>query len=431
MAEHRRDFLLPAEEGIDDGGVVILEWLVAVGERLTVNRPVCTVSGGGVARTLLSPCAGTVEALGGDVGDRLPPRALVIGVASPGGPEPEAEAEPEAEPPNGRGPEAEAEPPDGRGPEAEADPPGGPEPGGGRDADASPLARRLAGEYGVDLSTVEGTGAGGLVTRADVQRHVFGPEHGPPSTAEGDDAAGTGSATGPAPVPVAETTTEPTPAGDVGAIRTTGSATAIGAAATVPSYSVTVEVESGQLDRAGQRLGGAGGRPVSRAALLARLVVPALADGGGGPASVDGGPGAVGTGDLSVSSVDAHGAPFTAVVRAAHTLSLDEIHRALLAAPAPAGPAADDRPPPSVVIHDVGGLGLDALTPVLSPGASVIVTCGRTRPQVRLVDDRVATVPVATVVVTLDARTVAVEAGAAFVRRLVTYLEDPILAFAD
>ncbi len=42
--------------------------------------------------------------------------------------------------------------------------------GGGRDRDmgASPLARRLAREHGVDLSTIRGSGPGGRITREDV-----------------------------------------------------------------------------------------------------------------------------------------------------------------------------------------------------------------------------------------------------------------------
>ena len=37
---------------------------------------------------------------------------------------------------------------------------------------ASPVARRLAEEHGVDLGRVEGTGTGGRVTREDVERHL-------------------------------------------------------------------------------------------------------------------------------------------------------------------------------------------------------------------------------------------------------------------
>jgi 2-oxoglutarate dehydrogenase E2 component (dihydrolipoamide succinyltransferase) len=40
---------------------------------------------------------------------------------------------------------------------------------------ASPVARRLAEEHGLDLSTVDGTGTAGRVTREDVERHLGAP----------------------------------------------------------------------------------------------------------------------------------------------------------------------------------------------------------------------------------------------------------------
>jgi 2-oxoglutarate dehydrogenase E2 component (dihydrolipoamide succinyltransferase) len=44
---------------------------------------------------------------------------------------------------------------------------------------ASPVARRMAEEHGLDLARVEGTGTGGRVTREDVERHITPPR--PPS----------------------------------------------------------------------------------------------------------------------------------------------------------------------------------------------------------------------------------------------------------
>ena len=47
---------------------------------------------------------------------------------------------------------------------------GPPPPAPERRPHASPLARRVAEEFGVDLTAVEGTGTGGAITRADVER---------------------------------------------------------------------------------------------------------------------------------------------------------------------------------------------------------------------------------------------------------------------
>jgi 2-oxoglutarate dehydrogenase E2 component (dihydrolipoamide succinyltransferase) len=57
----------------------------------------------------------------------------------------------------------------------------------GSDADrphASPVARRMAEEHGLDLARVQGTGTGGRVTREDVERHLgggAGPRDGAPA----------------------------------------------------------------------------------------------------------------------------------------------------------------------------------------------------------------------------------------------------------
>jgi 2-oxoglutarate dehydrogenase E2 component (dihydrolipoamide succinyltransferase) len=53
---------------------------------------------------------------------------------------------------------------------------------------ASPVARRIAEEHGLDLGKVEGTGTGGRVTREDVERHLTGAGGqgpGPSPTADG------------------------------------------------------------------------------------------------------------------------------------------------------------------------------------------------------------------------------------------------------
>jgi pyruvate dehydrogenase E2 component (dihydrolipoamide acetyltransferase) len=71
------------------------------------------------------------------------------------------------------GPPAHPAPPGPPATTAAAAPAGAP-PAAGR-VRASPLARRLAEELGVDLGTVRGTGPGGAIERADVERAAGGP----------------------------------------------------------------------------------------------------------------------------------------------------------------------------------------------------------------------------------------------------------------
>ncbi|CAA9423390.1 MAG: Dihydrolipoamide succinyltransferase component (E2) of 2-oxoglutarate dehydrogenase complex [uncultured Rubrobacteraceae bacterium] len=99
-------------------------------------------------------------------------------------PEAEAEAEPEAQPPAG-----------------EAN--GHREDGGGR---ASPSVRKLAEEYGIQLSEVEGSGSGGRITRDDVERLIRqqGATSGATSTPEKPAEPETDGKPQPAPQPAAQ-----------------------------------------------------------------------------------------------------------------------------------------------------------------------------------------------------------------------------------
>ncbi len=63
---------------------------------------------------------------------------------------------------------------------------------GGTRAKASPLARRIAAELGVDLATLAGSGPGGRVIRADVEASTPEPA---PQTAQGDRVSAKGEAT--------------------------------------------------------------------------------------------------------------------------------------------------------------------------------------------------------------------------------------------
>jgi pyruvate dehydrogenase E2 component (dihydrolipoamide acetyltransferase) len=221
-----KQFRLPdVGEGLTEGE--ILQWLVAVGDTVTVNQPLCEVETAKAAVELPSPYAGTVTELLFDAGTMVDVGTPIITIDVGGEAAPAADAEPAAgliggPAPGGRtsvlvgyGPRttearrrprrSDAPPPasnghgeSGRPPLLATAPDAGTKPmrhGGlevGRQAEAhalsgeaapargaehgqrrprplaKPPVRKYAKDLGVDLTAVTGTGNGGVITRADV-----------------------------------------------------------------------------------------------------------------------------------------------------------------------------------------------------------------------------------------------------------------------
>ena len=83
-----REFKLPdVGEGLTEGE--ILQWLVAVGDTVTVNQPLCEVETAKAAVELPSPYAGTVTELLHEVGTTVDVGApiITIDVGGPGAPD--------------------------------------------------------------------------------------------------------------------------------------------------------------------------------------------------------------------------------------------------------------------------------------------------------------------------------------------------------
>ena len=168
MAEVR-DFLMPdLGEGLTEGEVV--SWLVAVGDSVRVDQPVAEVSTEKAVVEVPTPFAGTVVALHGAAGDVIKVGTPLISIDVEAG----ATAKPDGGSGNvlvgygtnesegatrrARGTRDGAAAVDAAASSSVAVPP------------ASPLVRRLAAERGIDLASLTGTGPGGIVTRADLER---------------------------------------------------------------------------------------------------------------------------------------------------------------------------------------------------------------------------------------------------------------------
>lgn len=153
--------------------VTVERWLVREGERVEQGQAICEVETDKALVPVEAPAAGTLRRQLVAAGTEAPPLTVVALVGDPGEPAPVAGSFARA----GGGAEtamlASGAPASGA--PAAATPAGlsPPPPDSSLTSStplASPRARRLAEELGVDLRTVAGTGPGGKITDRDVQR---------------------------------------------------------------------------------------------------------------------------------------------------------------------------------------------------------------------------------------------------------------------
>jgi pyruvate dehydrogenase E2 component (dihydrolipoamide acetyltransferase) len=125
--------LPPIATDTTDGTLV--RWLVAVGERVEAGQVLAEIDTAKVLFEVEAPEAGTVIALAVVEGQDVEVGHTLAWLGEPGEAIPGAEVL-----------------------------------GDGQDVRAAPVVRRMAGELGVDLATVAGSGPGGRVMKEDVQR---------------------------------------------------------------------------------------------------------------------------------------------------------------------------------------------------------------------------------------------------------------------
>lgn len=152
-------------ESIAEGTIV--RWNKQVGDRVDRDEPLFEVSTDKVDAEVPSPAGGIVAEVCAQAGDTVPVDSVVAIIGRPG--EAVVQTAERTAPVAGDEPAA-----------VDTSRSGATR----RDGRLSPVVRRLAGEHGVDPAEVEGTGAGGRVTKDDILRHVgSGPPPIPPAQA--------------------------------------------------------------------------------------------------------------------------------------------------------------------------------------------------------------------------------------------------------
>ena len=200
---------LPAlGESVTEG--TITRWLKAVGDTVAADEPIVEISTDKVDTEIPAPAAGILTAITApedaviEVGAELGRIGSSVGApASAPSAAPAAPAAPASAP--AKTPETPAAP-------ATSDSPGY----------VTPLVRKMAADAGIDLTSVRGTGAGGRITKADVQAAAgSAPAAAPAASAPQPAAPAAPVATAPVTTPAAPTPTA-TPAAKPAPQRTAG-----------------------------------------------------------------------------------------------------------------------------------------------------------------------------------------------------------------
>jgi pyruvate dehydrogenase E2 component (dihydrolipoamide acetyltransferase) len=141
----------------------VLKWLVDVGGEVKRGQPLVEIETDKANMTYEADSDGVLLEVVAEEGDTLAVGEVIARVGEAGEEAPQPEM---SEPDEAPEPESEAAPQ----PQTTEEPIR-PEPSGngGERVKASPVARRIAGELGVELATLEGSGPGGRVVKADVE----------------------------------------------------------------------------------------------------------------------------------------------------------------------------------------------------------------------------------------------------------------------
>jgi pyruvate dehydrogenase E2 component (dihydrolipoamide acetyltransferase) len=271
---------------------------------------------------------------------------------------------------------------------------------------ASPLARRLARERGIDLASLRGTGPEGRIVAEDVQRTQEMP----------------------APVAAPAATSQSQPLSN---IRKT-IARRLTEAWTVPAFMLTVSADMTRANElVARRREFEPDVRVTVTDLLTRVCAQALVR---HPAM-----NVQYTEDALISFPNANvgiavAAPqglVVPVVHSAEQLSLSQIAQVrgdLVGRARDAKLRADDLEGGTFTISNLGMFDVDQFVAVLNPPQASILAVGATRDQVVPLDGDLHVLPMMTMTLTCDHRAVDGATGAEFLKTIKTFLEDPGLA---
>lgn len=382
-ADTVREFLVPdLGEGLTDA--TITGWAVAVGDRVELNQPLCTVETNKAEVEIPSPYAGRIVELGGAQGDTLPVGSILVRIATVAAREPVlvgygADEDMDTTRRNATRPRA------------------------------KPPVRRLAADLDVDMAAIApGSGPDGVITRDDVLSAAAGAA---PEVSD----------------------TRP-----VGAVQTEMARRMALSRREIPDAHASVQVDCSSLLRLRDRLSEAGAEPVTPFVLTLRLLTVALRrhpmlnatwmDTVEGPRihvhpAVHLGIGVAAPRGLLV--------PVVRDAQAKTTRELSVVVAELVAAARAGTLKPVDLQGSTFTVSNFGALGLDEGVPVINHPEAAILGVGSLKPRAIVVDGAVVARPTMTLTCAFDHRVADGAQVAAFLCELRDLVESPELALLD
>ncbi len=429
----------------------VLKWLVEVGGEVKRGQPLVEIETDKANMTYEADSDGVLLEVVASEGDTLAVGEVIARVGEEGEqPAGSGEGSSEGEADEVSGSAAEPEPEEapeaaeGQGAPSEKQRPEPAPPGdGGERVKASPVARRIAGDLGVELATVEGSGPGGRVVKADVEAAA---RNGSSTPADEPAEAESASRAEPTPVPAA-TWEQPTPAPAAAAeagvkgqaetieltrLQRTVSRRMAESKATAPDFALEVEVDMTLCIELRERLKEAvvDGPPPSYNDMIVKAVGLAARQ----HPKVNG---AYRDGrfelypEVNVGvAVAAQDALVVPVVRGAHEKSLGEIARQtrrLIEKVREGSITPPELSGGTITVSNLGMYGIDRFTAILNPPQAAILSIGALKKK-PAVDDRgrVVARDLMTITMACDHRILYGADGAEFLGRVRELLEQPL-----
>ena len=386
----------------------VAKWLKNEGETVKKGEPLVEVMTDKLTNQVEAPADGVLLKIAAQPGAKLEAGGLLGFIGQPGEALPESAAAPAAA--------TAAAAPSPAAPAASAAPAAAP--AGGRVV-ATPVAKKMAQEHGLDLSLIAGTGPGGRITKEDVEAALAA---GPPPAAP---------AAGPA-APAPETSDEVAQRKPYSGMRQVIGRNMHRSWAEIPRVTLHTEVAMDKLLALRQQIN-ASAEPMDKVSvtdLMIKLISAAVGKHPHINCLFDGN-------DIMIMkhvnlgvAVALDEGLVVPVIRRAESKSLKTVSAEMkeLAHKAKTGTLSlDDMSGGTLTVSNLGGYGsVDTFNPIINPPQAAIIGLGRSRQIPAIVDGQVVAATVMSISVTHDHRVLDGAPVAAFMGTLNALIADPL-----